>query len=112
MSTPISAATAAYGNAAQLLQDAGKTASSGNAGGIGGAGSGGADFSKMLAESVQSVVDNGNQADKISIDMLSGKAGVVDMVTAVTQTELAVQSMVTVRDRVISAYQEIMRMPI
>ncbi|VAW23621.1 Flagellar hook-basal body complex protein FliE [hydrothermal vent metagenome] len=104
MSTPFSAATAAYGNTAQLLQEAGKTAASSS--------SGGGDFSKMLAESVQSVVDNGNQADKTSLDMLSGKAGVVDMVTAVTQTELAIESMVTVRDRVISAYQEIMRMPI
>ncbi len=104
MTIPFSAATAAYGNAAQLLQNADKAASP--------SASGGADFSKMLAESVQSVVDTGNQADKISLDMLSGKAGVVDMVTAVTQTELAVESMVTVRDRVISAYQEIMRMPI
>ncbi len=105
MSTPLSAAAAAYSNASKLIQDAGKTASSPASGG-------GEDFSKMLAESVQSVVDTGNRADKVSLDMLSGKAGVVDMVTAITQTQLAVESMVTVRDRVISAYQEIMRMPI
>jgi flagellar hook-basal body complex protein FliE len=34
------------------------------------------------------------------------------MVTALSQTEIAIESMVTVRDRVISAYEEIMRMPI
>ncbi len=105
MSIPFSAATAAYGNAAQLAQ--------GGAGGTGPqATDGGADFGKILAESVQSVVDTGNRADQVSMDMLNGKANVVDMVTAIAETELAVESMVTVRDRVISAYQEIMRMPI
>ncbi len=105
MSIPFSAATAAYGNAAQLTQ--------GGAGITGPqATDGGADFGKILAESVQSVVDTGNRADQVSMDMLNGKANVVDMVTAIAETELAVESMVTVRDRVISAYQEIMRMPI
>jgi flagellar hook-basal body complex protein FliE len=44
--------------------------------------------------------------------MVDGKANVVDVVTAISQTEIAIESMVTVRDRVISAYEEIMRMPI
>ncbi len=107
MSTPISAATTAYGNAAQLLQDSAKNDA---ASVLGGAGSG--DFSAMLAESVQGVVDSGNQADQVSMDMLNGNANVVDMVTAISETELAIETMVTVRDRVISAYEEIMRMPI
>ena len=41
-----------------------------------------------------------------------GKADMVDVVTAMSQAELAMETMVTVRDRVISAYEEIMRMPI
>ena len=48
----------------------------------------------------------------MAIDMVNGKANVVDMVTALSETEIAIESMVTVRDRVISAYEEIMRMPI
>jgi flagellar hook-basal body complex protein FliE len=48
----------------------------------------------------------------MAIDMVNGKANVVDMVTALSETEIAIQSMVTIRDRVISAYEEIMRMPI
>jgi len=103
MSANFSIASAAYGRTDQLLKD---TAGSKPTG------SGGAEFSKLLAESLQSVVDSGNRADQISMDMLSGKADVVDMVTAIAETELAVESMVTVRDRVISAYEEIMRMPI
>ena len=38
--------------------------------------------------------------------------GFVDVVTAVSETEVAVQTLVSVRDKVISAYEEIMRMPI
>ncbi len=34
------------------------------------------------------------------------------LVQALTQTELAVQTAVTVRDKVVEAYQEILRMPI
>ncbi len=42
----------------------------------------------------------------------NGKANVVDVVTAVAETEVAVETLVAVRDRVIAAYEEIMRMPI
>jgi flagellar hook-basal body complex protein FliE len=42
----------------------------------------------------------------------AGKANVIDVVTAVAETETAVQAMVSVRDKVIAAYEEIMRMPI
>ncbi len=107
MSTPISAAATAYGDAARLLQD---SAGGGITSGVEGAGK--SDFSSMLAESVQGVVDSGNRADQISMDMVNGNGNVVDVVTAIAETELAVETMVTVRDRVISAYEEIMRMPI
>ena len=46
------------------------------------------------------------------MDMVNGKANVIDVVTALAETEMAMETMVTVRDRVISAYEEIMRMPI
>ena len=54
----------------------------------------------------------GKTSDKMSLDLVNGKANVVDVVTAVSQTQVAMESMVAVRDRVISAYEEIMRMPI
>jgi flagellar hook-basal body complex protein FliE len=36
----------------------------------------------------------------------------VNVVTAVAETETAISAVVAVRDKVISAYEEIMRMPI
>jgi len=40
------------------------------------------------------------------------KANLVDVVTAVAETETAITTLVSVRDKVIAAYEEIMRMPI
>ena len=45
--------------------------------------------------------------------MMAWREGnLVDVVTSVAQTQLAVEGLVAVRDRVISAYQSIMQMPI
>jgi len=72
----------------------------------------GMDFGQMVKEAVDTVVDKGQQADEKTMGMIEGKTGVVDVVTAVAETEVALETMVAVRDRVISAYEEIMRMPI
>ncbi|WP_291407725.1 flagellar hook-basal body complex protein FliE [Devosia sp.] len=76
------------------------------------AGNSGNDFAAMLAQSVQGVVDQGRASDQMAIDMVNGKANVVDMVTALSQTEFAIESIVTIRDRVIQSYESIMAMPI
>jgi flagellar hook-basal body complex protein FliE len=107
MSTPFNAVAAAYGNASRLISDAGKSS-------LGGLGDKSQlpDFGKLVAEGMQGVTDAGKVSDKLSLDLVNGKANVVDVVTAISQTELAMESMVAVRDKVISAYEEIMRMPI
>ncbi|MFD2646550.1 flagellar hook-basal body complex protein FliE [Devosia albogilva] len=109
ISTPFNAAAAAYGNAQRLIQQAAKPQTDMTA--LAAPGAGG-DFANMLAQQVQGVVEAGRASDAVAIDMVNGKANVVDMVTALSQTEIAIESMVTIRDRVISAYEEIMRMPI
>jgi flagellar hook-basal body complex protein FliE len=42
----------------------------------------------------------------------AGKGDLVDVVTAITESEAALETLVAVRDRMIAAYEEIMRMPI
>lgn len=108
MSTPFSAATTAYGNVSRLISDQ----ASGKAASAGSATTSGADFGQMLAQQLNNVVDSGKYTDQVSLDMVNGKANVVDVVTALAETEIAMETMVTIRDRVISAYEEIMRMPI
>jgi len=46
------------------------------------------------------------------VAMTTGKANVMDVVTAVAETDVAVSTLVSVRDRMIQSYEEIMRMPI
>ena len=44
--------------------------------------------------------------------MVAGKANIVDVVTAVAESEVAIDAVVSVRDKVIQAYEDIMKMPI
>lgn len=102
MASPSIAANA-YANLARIVDvgSAGKTSESG-----------GASFASMLKDTIGSVVDQGKKSDGQTMAMASGKANVVDVVTAVAETEVAVGTLVSVRDRVIQSYEEIMRMPI
>jgi len=107
MTIPASAATAAYLNAAKgALQGTAKGAEQETAQKPGG------DFEAMLKTAVDQVQQTGARAESLTAAQAVGKADMVDVVTAVAETELTVRTLVTVRDRVISAYQEIMRMPI
>lgn len=69
-------------------------------------------FGQMVQEAVDTVVEKGRETDQKTIGLVEGKTDVVDVVTAIAETEVALETMVTVRDRVISAYEEIMRMTI
>ncbi len=59
------------------------------------------------------MVETGKVAEtKPRLIWSTARRHVVDVVTAISQTEIAMETMVAIRDRVISAYEEIMRMPI
>jgi flagellar hook-basal body complex protein FliE len=73
---------------------------------------GGADFAKMLGEAVGVAQKAGAKADAQAAAVATGRADIVDVVTAVAESEAAIETLVAVRDRVIAAYEEIMRMPI
>lgn len=107
MAIPFNAATNAYASAARLMGQAPRpavdqVASLGET----------PDFGALVTQAVQGVVETGNAANAKAMDLVNGKGDMVDVVTAISQTQLAMETMVTVRDRVISAYEEIMRMPI
>ncbi|GJD60327.1 flagellar hook-basal body complex protein FliE [Methylobacterium frigidaeris] len=78
--------------------------------GVVGAGEGG--FTQLLSSALDGVGEAGRRADDQAMAVAAGKANVVDVVTAVAESETALQTLVAVRDRVISAYEDIMRMQI
>lgn len=99
--------------AAQAYAQAASRALDGASGGteVGGV-AGGANFASMLQDAISSTVNTSQTAEKVSLGAISGKADVVDLVTAINNAEMTLQTVVAVRDKVVQAYQEIMRMPI
>ncbi len=69
-------------------------------------------FGQLLAQTATNAVDAGRASETVSIQAASGRVDLQDVVEAVNAAEISLQTVVSVRDRVISAYQEIMRMPI
>ncbi|HWV51553.1 flagellar hook-basal body complex protein FliE [Pseudorhodoplanes sp.] len=73
---------------------------------------GGQNFGALLKDAMGQVTQAARTTDAQAQTLAVGKANVVDVVTAVAESETAVETLVAVRDRVIAAYEEIMRMPI
>ncbi len=72
----------------------------------------GPSFGDLLAQSVDEAIKTSKASESISIQAASGQANLQDVVEAVNAAEISLQTVVSIRDRVISAYQEILRMPI
>ena len=66
----------------------------------------GMDFGQMVQEAVETVVDKGRETDQKTIGLVEGKTDVVDVVTAIAETEVALETMVTVRNRVLWVIQQ------
>jgi flagellar hook-basal body complex protein FliE len=75
-------------------------------------GAGQPDFAQMVKAAIGEVETQGRAAEAKTMAYANGKADVVDVVTAVAETQTTFETMVTLRDKVISAYEEIMKMPI
>ena len=74
------------------------------------AGAGGpAEAMKGLARDFAATLQDGEATAKAA---MTGGADPHALVQALAQTELAVEAAVTVRNRVVEAYQEILRMPV
>ena len=75
-------------------------------------GGGQAGFGDVLAKALDGVVSAGHEADAQSMKAIAGGGNLTEVATAVSHAELALQTAVSIRDRVVQAYQDVMRMPI
>src|ERR1051326_7232242 len=103
MPSPMSA-IGAYAAAAKLFTDPTQA--------VAGEAAGGTTFTAVLKEALASVNEVGHKSDTQTRAMVNGKSDMVNVVTAVSETEVAIDAVVAVRDRVIQAYEDIMKMPI
>ncbi|QPF82808.1 flagellar hook-basal body complex protein FliE [Bradyrhizobium genosp. L] len=104
MASPTVAANA-YASLAKMMERGGAEKASQAA-------AGGPSFSALVKDAVGSVMEAGQKSDAQTMAMASGKANVMDVVTAVAETDVAVSTLVSVRDKVIQAYEDIMKMSI
>jgi flagellar hook-basal body complex protein FliE len=98
------AANAAYQAAARAGTGAAATGAA--------AETGGASFADALTHALKDATGTMHTGEVAAAQGAAGKGDVVQVVNAVTSAELTLETVVAIRDRVISAYQDIMKMPI
>lgn len=69
-------------------------------------------FSSLVTESLGDVKQVAQNLETTSAKALVDQADIVDVATAVSNAETVVETVVTVRDKVIGAYNDILKMPI
>lgn len=72
----------------------------------------GPDFASVLRDDVKTALDAGKKSEMLSEQALAGKADVREVVQAVNNAAVTLQTVVAVRDKVINAYNSILQMPI
>ena len=100
------AAAAAYQAVANIGGATGGATTSGTIG----AGTG--DFSNLLQTALKDGIGTMKQGETMAARQVAGQANIVDVVNAVNQAEITLDTVVAVRDKVVQAYQSIMNMPI
>lgn len=88
------------------------TAGLGGVGAAPAAASGQPDFAAVMAQITGDAVNTVKGAETASVQGLSGQASTQAVVDAVMSAERTLQTAVTIRDKVVSAYQELSRMAI
>ena len=69
-------------------------------------------FGSTLQRALQGVEQTGHEADAQTVQGMNGDGNITDVVMAVSRAQLALQSTVAIRDKVVAAYQDIMKMSI
>lgn len=69
-------------------------------------------FAQFLKQGLSDSIDTLKAGEKASARAVTGQADLTDVVQAVNAAEITLQTVVAVRDRLVGAFQEIMRMPI
>jgi flagellar hook-basal body complex protein FliE len=72
----------------------------------------GGGFGDILKSAMTDAMKSSKNAETQMANQVQGKAQLIDVVTAVSSAQQSLSTVMAIRDQVISAYQEIMHMPI
>ena len=73
---------------------------------------GGGDFAGLVKNALEQAVEVGKRSEQLSMAAIQDRADLSQVVTAVAEAELTLQTAVNVRDKIIEAYKSIIRMPV
>jgi len=105
-------ASAGFANAIKAYDAARQGKPLGNDGNGGqGVKPGGDDFATLVRGAIDEAIKIGERSETMSIAAISDKADINQVVTAVAEAEVTLQTVVAVRDKVLEAYKDIIRMP-
>lgn len=110
MAINVSSAINAYRSAAASATESMQSSSSPKLAGM--PQSGGTGFSDLIKDSLKEAVSVQRNAEAISLKGIAGDADMRDVVLAVNNAENTLNTVVAIRDKVLNAYQEILKMPI
>ena len=102
MVASLSAAASAYANAGRMMTGAGTAPAAGGGGG----------FSDLLQQASEDAVGALKAGEAQSLQAVTGKADLTAVTQAVNNAEIALQTVLAVRDKVIAAYQDISKLAI
>lgn len=74
--------------------------------------SGGPSFTDALAQATRRAIGTVQAGESAAMQGVAGTLDAHQVVAAMTQAELTIQATVAIRDKMVQAYQEIMRMPV
>lgn len=75
------------------------------------AGAASSSFADLVRNSLDHTIDQQRAAEVQAAGAVSGRGDLTSVVTSVAEAEVALQAVVAIRDRVIEAYKEVLRMP-
>lgn len=72
---------------------------------------GGVSFGDILKQAAEGAIASQHKSEQVSGAALAGKADMTDVMQAVTEAEMALNTVLAVRDKVVQAYEQVMRTP-
>ena len=69
-------------------------------------------FGDAITQALGEAVQTGHSADDQAMKAIGGGGNLTEVVTALSHAEMTLQTATAIRDRVVQAYQDIMKMPI
>lgn len=75
-------------------------------------GAAGPDFWQLVDNNITDTINANRQGEAVGVAALNNKVSAADLSVAINNAELTLRTITAIRDRVISAYQDIIKMPI